>query len=103
MFPTFWAVLMRGISVSVVAAAASTVRTVPRPARPLLAGCLVFALTAATPQVSSPTTVVPSAGLPAEVHDNRSNNNVHAIAHDGRIYMVFRTAKWHIASDDAAL
>jgi hypothetical protein len=38
-----------------------------------------------------------------EVHDNRSNNNVHAIAHDGRIYMVFRTAKWHIASDDAAL
>jgi hypothetical protein len=48
-------------------------------------------------------TVVPSAGLPPEVHDNRSNNNVHAVVHQGRTYLVFRTAKWHIASDDAYL
>ena len=37
------------------------------------------------------------------MQDNRSNNNLHVITHRGRIYMVFRTAKWHIASEDATL
>jgi hypothetical protein len=55
------------------------------------------------PQVSAPVQVVPSDGLPPEVHDNRSNNNVHVIRHHGRTYMVFRTAHWHIAADDATL
>ena len=55
------------------------------------------------PVVAPPTTVVPSSGLPPQVVDNRSNNNVHAIRHAGRVYMVFRTAKWHIASEDARL
>ena len=58
---------------------------------------------AATPAQTAPVTVVPSAGLPRQVADNRSNNNVHVITHRGRYYMVFRTAKWHIASDDAVL
>src|SRR3989442_11241874 len=58
---------------------------------------------AATPTQTAPVTVVPSAGLPPQVVDNRSNNNVHVTMHRGRVYMVFRTAKWHIASDDAVL
>ena len=58
---------------------------------------------AAAPTQTAPVTVVPSAGLPPQVADNRSNNNVHVISHRGRYYMVFRTAKWHIASDDAVL
>src|SRR5438034_8924075 len=57
----------------------------------------------AKPVVAPPITVVPSTGLPPQVVDNRSNNNVHVIRHAGRVYMVFRTAKWHIASEDAAL
>src|SRR5207247_456865 len=55
------------------------------------------------PTVSEPTTVVPSSGLPPQVTDNRSNNNLHTIVHGGRLFMVFRTARWHIASDDATL
>ena len=73
----------------------------------LLATCLIAPVAARgtepPPAVAPPTTVVPSAGLPPQVVDNRSNNNVHVIRHAGRVYMVFRTAKWHIASEDAAL
>ena len=58
---------------------------------------------ASTPHVSAPTIVAPSAGLPPQVHDNRSNNNVHVVRHHGRFYMVWRTAMWHIASQDAVL
>ena len=73
---------------------------------------LVLALSLVVPAVASAqeapaltpaVTVVPSDGLPPEVVDNRSNNNVHVISHAGRLYMVFRTAKWHIASEDAKL
>src|SRR5437763_2564260 len=55
------------------------------------------------PSVAPPITIVPSGGLPPQVVDNRSNNNVHVIRHDGRFWMVFRTAKWHIASEDCVL
>ena len=68
--------------------------------------CLLLpasALAARAPSLTQPVTVVPSAGLPPQVADGRSNNNVHVTTHRGRVYMVFRTAKWHIASDDAAL
>jgi len=58
---------------------------------------------AETPAVAPPVQVVPSAGLPPEVVDNRSNNNVHVIEHDGRFYMVFRTASIHLATTDATL
>src|SRR5204862_3525958 len=71
--------------------------------RPAGTGTAAAAASEAPPKVGPPITVVPSSGLPPQVVDNRSNNNVHVIRHDGRIYMVFRTAKWHIASDDAAL
>ena len=69
-------------------------------------GCLILPACAAAgrmPALTSPVTVVPSAGLPPQVADNRSNNNVHVTMHRKRLYMVFRTAKWHIASDDALL
>lgn len=65
--------------------------------------CFTGAVAEAQPSQTAPVTVVPSGGLPAEVVDNRSNNNVHAIRHAGRVYMVFRTARWHIASEDARL
>jgi len=55
------------------------------------------------PSMSPPVQVVPSSGLPAEVRDNRSNNNVHTVLHGGRIFMVFRTAHWHLAASDARL
>src|SRR6266550_2845100 len=69
----------------------------------VLAICLAAPAPAAQPTLTPPITVVPSAGLPPEVVDNRSNNNLHVIRHAGRVYMVFRTAKWHIASEDAKL
>jgi hypothetical protein len=55
------------------------------------------------PSLSPPIQVVPSVGLPPQVVDNRSNNNLNTTMHLGRLYMVFRTAKWHIASGDARL
>lgn len=61
------------------------------------------AAAAEIPAVAPPVTVVPSAGLPPQVVDNRSNNNVHVIEHAGRFYMTFRTAMWHIASTDTVL
>jgi hypothetical protein len=74
---------------------------------PALAVVAILAMPAAAsagkPTYTPPITVVPSKGLPPQVVDNRSNNNVHVIRHAGRVYMVFRTARWHIASEDAAL
>jgi hypothetical protein len=58
---------------------------------------------AAVPRISDPTVVVPSPGLPPEVQDNRSNNNVHLTRYGGRLFMVFRTAHWHLAASDATL
>src|SRR5262245_23201531 len=54
----------------------------------LLALAAPSSAAAETPMVAPPETVVPSAGLPPEVVDNRSNNNVHVIRHRGRYYMV---------------
>ena len=58
---------------------------------------------AALPGLGPATTVVPSAGLPAQVRVDRSNANLSIAALRGRIYLVFRTAKWQIADDNAAL
>ncbi|HEV2686868.1 MAG TPA: hypothetical protein VGW79_09535, partial [Actinomycetota bacterium] len=55
------------------------------------------------PSFSPPVQVVPSSGLPPQVKDNRSNNNVHTVWHAGRLYMVFRTGIVHIATSDTAL
>jgi hypothetical protein len=69
----------------------------------VLVGAWAAPAAAEPPAFTPPVTVVPSDGLPPQVVDNRSNNNVHAIRHAGRIYVVFRTAKIHIASEDARL
>src|SRR5207237_8609 len=57
----------------------------------------------AAPHVSAPKTVVPSAGLPKKVAVDRSNANLAIARYRGRIYLVFRTAKWQIADDNARL
>lgn len=80
-----------------------------RRGRPIALLASVAALLPATataaqpPTVSPPTVVVPSPGLPPQVDDNRSNNNLHLTRYQGRLYMVFRTAHWHLAADDATL
>lgn len=53
--------------------------------------------------MSPPVTVVPSAGLPAEVSVDRSNANLSVTYFKGRVFMVFRSAVWQIADDNARL
>ena len=86
--------------------------TIPMMRRIALAAVLILAVSPAPlaarpaegkPRVGRPDQVVPSSGLPHEVTDNRSNNNLHLAEHEGRLFMVFRTARWHIASEDARL
>lgn len=48
--------------------------------------------------------VVPSAGLPPEAHPLSSNNNLDVVRHvDGRVYLAFRTAPDHFASDKTVI
>lgn len=42
--------------------------------------------------------VVPAFGLPPQVADQRSNNNLDVVLHGGRLFFVFRTAPIHFAS-----
>jgi hypothetical protein len=55
------------------------------------------------PSASKATIVVPSAGLPAGVKVDHSNANLSVTYFRGRTWMVFRTAKWQIADDNARL
>jgi hypothetical protein len=55
------------------------------------------------PSMTAPITVVPSAGLPPEVSVDRSNANLAVAMFRGRLFLVFRTAKWQIADDNARL
>ncbi len=52
-----------------------------------------------TPQASAPRWVVPSAGLPSSIKLEASNNNVDIIFFDGRLFMAWRTAPNHFASE----
>ena len=47
--------------------------------------------------------VVPGPGLPVELRVDRSNNNVDAVRHDGRLWLATRTAPSHYASAAARL
>ena len=71
----------------------------------VVVGILAFPAVAAAERVAvtPPVTVVPSAGLPPQVDVKRSNANLSVTRHGGRLYMVFRTAKWQIADQDAVL
>jgi len=61
------------------------------------------AATATVPVQSAPTSVVPSAGLPADISVDRSNANLAVARFQGRYFLVFRTAKWQIADDNTRL
>jgi hypothetical protein len=65
--------------------------------------CAGTAAAAPAPTLTPPATVVPSAGLPPEVHVDRSNANLSVTYFHKRVWMVFRTAKWQIADDNAHL
>jgi hypothetical protein len=58
---------------------------------------------APVPAMTPPTTVVPSPGLPDGVDVDHSNANLSVTYFRGRVWMVFRTAKWQIADDNARL
>jgi hypothetical protein len=47
--------------------------------------------------------VIPGPGLPAETVPQNSNNNLDIVRHDGRIYLAWRTAPDHYASDKTAM
>jgi hypothetical protein len=55
------------------------------------------------PVQSAPVTVVPSVGLPAKVSVDRSNANLSVAEFRHRVFLVFRTAKWQIADDNARM
>src|SRR6476646_5031109 len=63
----------------------------------------VAANAAPSPAITQPQTVVPSPGLPSEVKVDHSNANLSVAYFRGRVWMVFRTAKWQIADDNARL
>ena len=72
----------------------------------IVLGTLLFpalAPAAPVPAMTPPVTVVPSSGLPSQVHVDRSNANLSVTRFRGRVWMVFRTAKWQIADDNARL
>src|SRR2546423_4265529 len=70
---------------------------------PAVLALLLFAGSARAekPVQSPPITVVPSAGLPKRVKVDNSNANLSVTRFKGREFMVFRTAKWQIADDNA--
>src|SRR3954468_14618256 len=70
---------------------------------PLLVPGMAAAAPVPVPAMTSPVTVVPSAGLPPEVSVGRSNANLAVARFHGRVFLVFRTAKWQIADDNARL
>ncbi|HEY1359414.1 MAG TPA: hypothetical protein VGF21_14020, partial [Thermoleophilaceae bacterium] len=55
------------------------------------------------PRMTAPITVVPSAGLPPQVSVDKSNANLAVARFHGRVFLVFRTAKWQIADNNARL
>ncbi len=61
-----------------------------------LVGCSASVL---DPTLGAEERVVPGPGLPAEVEPQAANNNLDVIRHDGRVYLAFRTAPSHFASE----
>jgi len=55
------------------------------------------------PTLGVQTQVVPSQGLPAALEIQEANNNLDVIEHQGRVYVAFRTAPEHFASDQTRL
>jgi len=55
------------------------------------------------PQISDLRQVIPSDGLPPEVVLQDANNNLDIQEHDGRLFLAFRTAPTHFASEETEL
>lgn len=55
------------------------------------------------PIVGDVVPVVPSDGLPAEVEVQDAANNLDVVEHDGRVFLAFRTAPNHFASEEAVM
>ncbi len=55
------------------------------------------------PRLGDPVQVVPGDGLPPEVALQNANNNLDVVRHQGRVYLVFRTAPLHFASAQTVL
>jgi len=53
--------------------------------------------------LTTPLTIVPSAGLPAEVMPQNANNNLDVVSHDCRVFLAFRTGPYHFADEEAML
>jgi hypothetical protein len=73
------------------------------PERLLAAALLLAATGARAAVVSEPDWIVPSARNPYAAETLASNNNVALARHGGRLYMAWRTAPIHFASERAAL
>lgn len=58
---------------------------------------------AARPTVRDTVAVIPGTPLPPEVEVMTSNNNLDVIEHAGRVFLAFRTAPWHFASDQTKM
>jgi hypothetical protein len=54
-------------------------------------------------EIVSTRRIVPSEGIPADVHVRRANNNLDVVRHQGRVYLAFRTAPDHFASRDTSI
>jgi len=55
------------------------------------------------PTLSEAVKVVPSSTLPDEVVCQQANNNLDIVKHNGRLFLAFRTAPSHFASEEATL
>lgn len=55
------------------------------------------------PVLGATVQVVPGQGLPPDLPVQEANNNLDVVAHEGRVYLAFRTAPSHFASPDAAI
>ncbi len=56
-----------------------------------------------TPTLIDTVQVVPSDTLPTEAATQEANNNLDVTWHGGSVYLAFRTAPWHFASDATRL
>lgn len=55
------------------------------------------------PRVLAPRWVIPSDSLPAAADPDHSNNNVDIVLHGGRLFLAWRTAPTHWASEDTRM
>ncbi|MCB9761337.1 MAG: hypothetical protein H6739_15955 [Alphaproteobacteria bacterium] len=69
----------------------------------LLLACNAEDPTPPQPALGPWTQVVPGDGLPSEITPQQANNNLDVTWHDGEVFLAFRTAPDHFASDQVRL